>query len=190
MGLVGSASFIGGVAMFLVMAGGGLAAIRFVGASPVEDGVEGALGSLALGAPVMAAGVLTVLALGDRAVLLLAAAVVLVPMSFLSFALVTLPLLVPAVVLFIAYRRRSSIEPTLGARVAATLAVVVALLVAAVAALFVHQDPRAYTTPTVSGATSDVITTVEALISLALSTAGVAAGWYLAAPGRRRRGDG
>lgn len=72
--------------MFLVLAGGGLAAIRFVGASPVEDGVEGALGSFALGAPVMATGVLAVLALWDRAVLLLPAAVVLVPMSFLSLS--------------------------------------------------------------------------------------------------------
>lgn len=50
-GLAGSAPFIRAVAAFRVRAGVGLAGIRFVGASPAEDGIEGALGSLALGAP-------------------------------------------------------------------------------------------------------------------------------------------
>ncbi len=188
-GLVGSPPFIRGVAAFLVLAGSGLAAIRFVGGSPVEDGFEGMLGSVALGAPVMATGVLALLALRVRAVLLLPAALVLVPMSFLSFALVTLPLLVPAVMLFVGYGRRSAVEAVSGPRGAATLVVVVALLVAAVGALFVHQDPREYTTPTGGGSTSDVITTVEALISLVLTAASVAAGWYLSAPDRRRPGN-
>lgn len=178
-GRVGSPAFIRGVAALLIVAGAGLAAIRFAGASPVEDGVEGAIGSLALGAPVMATGVLALLAVRGRAVLLLPVAVVLVPMSFLSFALVTLPLLVPAVMLFVAYGRRSSIESVSGPRAALTTALVSVLLVAAVAALFVHLDPREYTTPTTSGGTSDVITVVEALISLALTGTAVAAGRYL-----------
>lgn len=182
-GLAGSPPFIRGVAALLVLAGLGLAAIRFVGASPAEDGIEGALGSLAFGAPVMATGALALLALRDRAVLLLPAAVVLVPMSFLSFALVTLPLLVPAVMLSVGYRRRSRVESTSGARATVTLWAVVLLLIAAVAALLVHQDPREYSTPTSSGGTSDIITAVEALISLALTATSLAAGWFLSAPG-------
>ena len=181
-GLANSAPFIRAVAGFLVLAGLGLAAIRFVGASPAEDGFEGALGSLALGTPVVATGVLALLAIRERAVLLLPAAVVLVPMSFLSFALVTLPLLVPAVMLSIGYRRRSRAESMSGARAAVTLWVVVLFVIAAVGALLVHHDPREYTTPTGSGGTSDIITTVEALISLALTATSLAAGWFLSAP--------
>lgn len=182
LGLAGSPPFIRTVAAFLGVAGLGLAAIRFAGGSPVEDGFEGALGSLALGGAVMATGVLALLALRDRAVLLLPAAVVLVPLSFLSFALVTLPLLVPAVMLFIGYGRRSRCESLSVARVALTLFVVVLLLIAAVAALLVHHDPREYTTPTSSGGTSDIITAAEALISLALTATSLAAGWFLSAP--------
>ena len=183
-GLAGSPPFIRAVAAFLVLAGLGLAAIRFVGASPAEDGIEGALGSLALGAPVMATGALALLAIRERVVLLLPAAVVLVPMSLLSF--VTLPLLVPAAMLSIGYRRRSRIEPMSAARTAVTLWVVVLFLIAAVGALLVHQDPREYSTATSSGGTSDIITAVEALISLALTATSLAAGWFLSAPGHGR----
>lgn len=185
-GWASSPAFVRSVAAFLVLAGLGLAAIRFAGASPADDGVEGALGSLALGAPVAATGVLALLAARDRAILLLPAAVVLVPMSFLSFALVTLPLLIPSALLFIAHRRRASVEPISTGRAILTLGVVAVLLIGAIAALFVHQDPRAYTTATGGGSTSDVITAVEAAISLALTAGAVAAGWRLAAP----RGDG
>jgi hypothetical protein len=182
LGTAGSPAFIRVVAGFLMAAGLGLAAIRFAGASPVEQGLEGALGSFALGAVVMATGVLALLGLRQRAALLLPAAVLLVPMSFLSFAGVTLPLLVPAVMLAIGYGRRSSVESTSAARTNLTLYVVVLLLIAAVAALLVHHDPRAYSTPTGGGSTSDVITTAEALISLALTASSLAAGWFLAAP--------
>ncbi len=130
----------------------------------------------------MATGALALLAIRERAVLLLPAAVVLVPMSFLSFSLVTLPLLAPALMLSIGYRRRSHGESTWGARAALTLWLVVLLLIAAVAALLVHQDPREYSTPTGSGGTSDIITMVEALISLGLTSTSVAAGWLLSAP--------
>jgi len=58
MGLAGSEPFIRGVAAFLVLAGLGLAIIRFLGGSAAEDGLEGALGAFALGAPVMATGAL------------------------------------------------------------------------------------------------------------------------------------
>ena len=78
----------------------------------------------------------------DRPVLLLPAAIILVPLSFLSFAGVLLPLLIPAGMLFAAYGRRSVYHP-LGARRSGLVALsVVALLIAAVISLFVHQDPR------------------------------------------------
>lgn len=48
LGLAGSSRFIGTVPEFLVLAGLGLAALRFVGASRRRDGLEGALGSIAL----------------------------------------------------------------------------------------------------------------------------------------------
>lgn len=182
LGAAGSPRFIRAVAVLLILAGVGLAALRFIGASPAEDGLEGALGSVALGAPVVATGVLALLALRGRAVLLIPAALVLVPMSFLSFALVTLPLLIPAVMLFMGYQRRAATEPLSATRVVATLMVVTVFLIAAVAVLFVHEDPRHYATPTESGSTSDIITSVEALVSLALTTTGVIAGWTLSPP--------
>lgn len=184
-----SPALVRSVAAILVLAGLGLATIRFAGTSPADDGVEGVLGSLALGAPVMATGVLALLALRDRAILLLPAAVVLVPLSFLSFALVTLPLLIPSALLFVAHRRRARVDQLSPGRAVLTLGVVAVLLVAAVAALLVHQDPREYTTATGGGGTSDVITAVEAAISLSFSAGAVAAGWRLAAP-RVRGGAG
>ena len=182
LGVAGSASFIRSVAAFVVLAGLGLAAIRFAGGSPAERGAEGVLGSLALGAPVMATGALALLSLRQRATLMLPAAVVLIPMSFLSFALVTLPLLVPAVLLVIGYQRRRDAESRSGLGTAVTLSVVALLLIAAVGALLVHQDPREYATPTSRGSTSDIITMAEALISLALTSASLVAGWLLYAP--------
>lgn len=183
-GGAGSAGVIRAAAALLVLAGLGVAAIRYAGASPADDGPEGVLGALALGAPVVATGVLALLALRDRAVLLLPAAIVLVPLSFLSFALVTLPLLIPAGMLVAAHGRRARLEVLPAGRAALTFGAVVALLIAAVVVLFVHQDPRSYTTPTGGGSTSDVITAAEAAVSLVLTTASVVSGWCLAAPGR------
>jgi hypothetical protein len=84
--------------------------------------------------------------------------------------------------LAIGYRRRSRGESLSGTQAAVTLWVVVLFLIAAVGALLVHHDPREYTTPTSSGGTSDIITTLEALISLALTATSLAAGWFLSAP--------
>jgi hypothetical protein len=187
LGRAGSVGVIRSVAAFLVAAGAGIAVLRFVGRSPADSGLGSVLGSIALGAPVAAAGLLAILALRGRAILLVPAASLLVPMSFLSFALVTLPLLAPAVLLFVAYGRRSRLEHRRGVRDALTVAVVIPLLIAAVVVLLVHQDPRSYATATESGSTSDVITVAEALLSLMLTTTAVTAGWVLAAPDRRVR---
>lgn len=183
-GLAGADGFVLAVGAFVVAAGLALAALRFVGGTPPEQGVEGAIGSLELGAVVAAPGVLAMMAVRDRPALLLPAAIVLIPLSFLSFALVTLPLLIPAVMLLIGYRRRSSGRPEALGKTGGTLLAVFVLLAAAVVILFVHQDPRAYTTSTGGGSTSDVITFAESLPSLALTACAVASGWVLAAPRR------
>jgi len=181
-GVSGSSGFIRAVGWLLVLAGLGLAGLRFAGASPADDGPEGMVGALALGAPVMGSGALAWMSLRDRPALMLPAAVVLVPLSFLSFAGVTLPLLVPAAMLFVGYRRRRRLVTLPGARVAVTLWVVLAFFVGAVVVLFAHDDPRAWTTVGGGGSTSDVITWAESTISLVLSATALVAGWHLSAP--------
>lgn len=181
--LAGAAGFVVVVGAFVVAAGLALAGLRFGGGTPPEKGVEGAMGSLALGAVVAAPGVLAMLALRDRPALLLPAAIVLIPLSFLSFALVTLPLLIPAVMLLIGYGRRSGGHEVAG-KTGGTLLAVLLLLAGAVVLLFIHQDPRSYTTSTGGGSTSDVITFAESLPSLTLTACAVASGWVLAAPRR------
>jgi hypothetical protein len=172
------------VATLLIVAGLGIAALRFFGGSPPEHRWYDLIGAVALGAIVAAPGVLALLARHDRPALLLPAAVVLVPLSFLSFALVTLPLLIPAVLLFVDYARRSQTRPIGGLRATALTILVLGLLVAALLALLVHQDPREYTTATAGYGTSDVITAAEALLSLALVGSSLVVGWTLAAPRR------
>ena len=184
LGVAGSSGFIGAVVGFLILAGLGLAALRYFGASPPWRDAEGAAGSLALGGVVMATGGLALLGLRDRPVLFWPAAVVLVPLSLLSFALVMLPLLVPAVMLVIGYGRRSRVYPLPPGRSVAVTFTVVILLVAAVAALLMHDDPRESTYASVSYATSDIITWIEAAISMALTTAALAVGWILSKPSR------
>lgn len=49
-------------------------------------------------------------------------------------------------------------------------------------ALFLHQDPPSYTTPTMSGSTSDVVTLDESGLSLCLVVAALTAAWKLASP--------
>jgi hypothetical protein len=167
----------------LVLAGGAATAVvRVVGGSPAESTAEALSGGAALGGLVAAPGVLAVLALDERPALLLPAATILVPLSFLSFAGVLLPLLVPAVLLFVAYGRRSAVHRTSALRTAATLAWVLVLLVAAGVALFVHPDPRSYATRFEQGSTSDVITPVEALVSLGLVAAAIVGARRLSRP--------
>lgn len=180
LGWAGSTGFVTTVAGLGIAAGIGIAIVRFVGGTPAERGLEGAMGALALGAVVASPGWLALMGLADRPALLLPAATLLVPLSFLSFVL--LPLLVPAVLLFVSYSRRSTGRSTRAIRAVPLTLFVWALLFAAIVALFVHEDPRSYVTATVSGSTSDVITAAEALISLALAAAATAGGWWMAAP--------
>lgn len=125
-----------------------VAFLGYFATSPGLRGFEAALASVALGAIVAAPGVLSLLAVADRPALMLPAAMLLFPLSFLSMA--------------------------------------------GSAALLVHEDPRTYTTPTGGGSTSDAVTIIESLISLALAAAAVGSGWLLApastvSPGRSCR---
>jgi hypothetical protein len=159
---------------------------RFAGGTPVERGVEGALGAFALAAVLSGPGALALLARRDRPALLLAAGLLLVPLSMVSMAGVTLPLLIPAFVFLMAYVRVRPVAPSPRLPAEVVTAAVIGLVVIALLALLVHQDPRSYTTSIGGGSTSDVITVAEAFASLALVAAALAAGWFGAAPARRR----
>lgn len=164
----------------VIAAGVGFGVLRFVGDVPPAQDLEAALGATAFGAVIAAPGVLALLALRDRPALLVPAAAVLIPLSFLSFALVTLPLLIPAFLLMRAYLRAAHTGS--GWRAALTTVVVLTLLVAALAALFAHEDPREYVTETTHYGTSDIVTYGESALSLALTVTAIGAGWRLAAP--------
>lgn len=166
----------------VIVGGLALAGIRFVGASPAEDGLEGAMGSLALGAVVAAPGLLAILAIRSRPALLLPAGIVLIPLSFLSFAGITLPLLIPASMLLIGYGRRSSTQRLGAVKTLAAVTAVLLFLIAAVVVLFIHPDPRSYTTPLEDGTTSDVITIAESVGSLMLTACAIASGWLITSP--------
>ena len=179
-GLAGSRTFVTAVGVLVVAAGAGLGTLRFVGEAPALRGLEAAAGALALGTVLAVPGVLALLGVGDRPALLLAAGILLVPLSFVSFAGVTLPLLIPAVMLLVAYGRRSTGHGAYPGQAAVCVLVVVVLVVAAFLVLVVHDDPRHYSTPTGGGSTSDVVTLAEASASLALSASAIAAGWLVA----------
>ena len=101
----------------------------------------------------------------------------------MSFALVTLPLLIPAFLLLRMALRTSREGAAM--QVLASSATVLTLLVAACIALLVSEDPREHATATTVYGTSDVVTYAEAAASLNLTTTAVSAGWRLAAPAMR-----
>jgi hypothetical protein len=149
----------------VIAAGVALGLVRYFGGVPPERGAEGALGGTAFAAPFVAAGVLAIAGLAGRPWLTAAAGIALVPMSSVSFAGVTLPLLVPAgIFLMHAVRARGRWGP---AAVAQTCAAAVGV-VAALVLLFVHEDPASWETATGGGSTSDIVTARESLRSLAL----------------------
>jgi hypothetical protein len=166
---------------FVIAAGIMLGLVRFFGEVPPGRDLECAAGAIAFGAVIAAPGVLALLAAHDRPALLLPAAWLLIPLSFISFALVTLPLLVPSFLLFRTYLRTA--PDGSGWRTAATTVTVLVLLVEAGIALFANDDPREWVTATAVYGTSDVITYAEAAASLALTTTALAAGWWLAGDG-------
>jgi hypothetical protein len=107
-----------------------------------------------------------------------------VPFSFASMAGATLPLLAPAVMLFVAYGRRSAVLPQRLVHVIATTLLIAVLLFLAGVALFAHQDQRTYSTPTSAGSTSDVITYAESVASLSIVAGTVVLAWLRSTPRR------
>jgi hypothetical protein len=142
-----------------------LGALRFLGGSPVERDAQGALAAATLVSPYAAAAYLALVGRRDRPWLVAAAGTALVPLSFVSFAGVTLPFLIPAVV----FLRRGLTAPGRWQPAGVVTAfAAVPTLVAAVVLLFVHQDPATWETATGGGSTSDVVTAWESLRSLLL----------------------
>jgi hypothetical protein len=159
-----------------------LGVVRYVGGGPVERGAEGALAALALVAVLAAPGVLALMGRAGRPSLLVVAGIALTPLSFLAFSGVTLPLLIPAVLLIVAGVRRIGPDDTPCAPLWLTIWAIFVVLGAAVVALFAHQDPRSWATATAEGSTSDVITFAESSLSLWLVALALTLGWHLAAP--------
>lgn len=183
LGVAGSDAFVATMGGLILAGAVALGLARYFGASPAEHNLEGAVGAVAWAAVLAAPGVLALLALAHRPVLLLPAAIMLVPLSFLSLAGVMLPLLIPAVMLFTAYGRRSAGLPARRGSTAVTTVVTVGLLVEAGVVLLVHDDPRTYSTPTSSGGVSDVVTYAESAVSLAVVAAAIVWAWWASAPG-------
>lgn len=143
----------------VVAAGVAFGLVRFFGEAPPGQNLEAAAAAITFGSVIAALGTLALLAVHDRPALLLPAALLLVPLSFLAFALVTLPLLIPAYLLL-----RTCAQATRegsGWRVAATTSVVLVFLVAALVALFAHEDPREFATETACGCGGSPCAAVE-----------------------------
>ena len=99
-----------GVGWFVVVAGVALGSVRFVGEGAAMRSMTSLLAAVAFGAVVSAPGVAVVVGVRCAApALLVAAALALAPLSLLSP--VTLPLMVIAIVLVVAWARRPQVGP-------------------------------------------------------------------------------
>jgi hypothetical protein len=58
LGLIGSTRVIATIGVLVIAGGGALAAVRFWGGTPVERGIEGAMGAVAFGTVIAAPGIL------------------------------------------------------------------------------------------------------------------------------------
>lgn len=159
----------------------GLTALLIANRDDPVDQTSRILGALALGFLYTLPGALALLG-RRRPALYLAAGVLGVLLSFTSFALVTLPLLVPVGMALVAYGRRSAdVVPRVPAPVIA-----LHVLALGVASYFVgflmHEDPRCQTIGNGTECSSDVVTTAEALVSLGVTGIAVASSWLMAGP--------
>ncbi|MGH9280331.1 MAG: hypothetical protein ACRD12_19805 [Acidimicrobiales bacterium] len=182
-----SGGLLGGL---LVAAACAIGVVRFLGRSPAESLPEAVLASVALAGILAVPGVLAVLADAGRPALLLPVGVVLLPLSLLSFSGILLPLLIPAVLVLVAYARRRATAPPPLVPPFFTTIVVLTATVAAVVVLLAHPDPRSYRTATGGGGTSDVITAVESLAALVVAGSAVLVAACLSRPGRGPRAGG
>lgn len=161
-----------------------LIALRLSHAESYDRGVPAAI---AFGIVIATPAFLALMARHRRPGLYLASGLVLLPMSFLSFAGVTLPLIFVAAMAFVAYGRHADEEiPMVWAPLTALVLFILAIASIAVLLFAGGDDPRCVSTATSTSCTSDVITDGEALAALGIVVVMVAAGWFLSKPRRRR----
>jgi hypothetical protein len=164
------------VGVVITMAMAGVAGVVFeLGTEPGERSVAGPWGSLAFTAVIAAPAVVAVIGFQKRPWVLGAAGVVQIPMAFLSFSFLFVPLWIPAV-LFITQAtlappstNRSRWQP-----IAAAASLL--FLFAAPWCLIVHQDPASWTMPNGgSGYSSNIITAAESALACVCIAAAIVA---------------
>ena len=168
-----------------IAAGAGLTVVRAVKGDSYDRAL---LPTLAFGVAVAVPGLLALMAGRRRPGLYLASGLVYLPMSFLSLAGVTLPLILVAAMAFVAYGRHGDEEvPQVWAPLTAVIMLI--LTIASFAALLFGggDDPRCSSTQSTTSCTSDIITNGESLIALFGVGMTLGAAWFLSAPGRAAR---
>jgi hypothetical protein len=130
-----------------------------------------------------APGLLAVLALARRPALHLSAGVVAMLVPFTAMSGVALPFLIPAAMSFVAYGRRAGdgrgrlADPVIAA-------LTLFLVIASFVSLIIHPDPYCRTGPNYSLCGSDMVTPIEAALSLAFAVLAIVAPAILASPRR------
>lgn len=163
-----------------IVMGLGLTGLLLAHAGDEPDPLANFLGALALGMVAILPGALAMLG-RRRPTLYLAAGLVGLPISFISMAGATLPLLVPTGMAFVAYGRHAAdavprVYPTIIALNAAVLGIF------SFAVMLVHDDPRCRAVDGGTTCSSDVVTVPEAAASLGLSALAIGSSWTYARP--------
>ena len=166
-----------GVGWLVVVAGVALGSVRFVGEGAAMRSMTSLLAAVAFGAVVSAPGVAVVVGVRWAApALLVAAALALAPLSLLSP--VTLPLLVIAIVLVVAWAPRPQVGPR-GRAAASAIALPVATTCAA-AILVVVTTERTVAARGAVHSTDGWVTAPTSAIALAVTALGTVASCWLA----------
>jgi hypothetical protein len=175
---------VAAVGWLVVAAGVAFVVVRTLNSEPpVRRDVEALAGSIAFGVVIGSPGMMALFARFRRPALVLPAAIVLVPFSFLSFAGVLLPLLVPAFLLTRSYLRHRRLgEGLLDAAVAIGL---VTVSIAAIAVLLSDTTEKVYRTATTTHSTS-MPSLVSATTAIGLVVAALGLAWWATTPRDRR----
>lgn len=166
-----------GVGWLVVVAGVALGSVRFVGEGAAMRSMTSLLAAVAFGAVVSAPGVAVVVGVRWAApALLVAAALALAPLSLLSP--VTLPLLVIAIVLVVAWAPRPQVGPR-GRAAASAIALPVATTCAAAILVVVTTEHTVAARGAVHS-TDGWVTAPTSAIALAVTALGTVASCWLA----------
>ena len=166
-------------AVVAVAMGTALGVLRAANGGAVT-GVEGVLPQVAFAAAMASPGLFGLLGV-RRPVAAVAGGVAGLPLSFVAMSMVTVPLLVPSMLLIMSPHTRDVPEPPPW-RVLAAVVGGVATCIGAFACLYLRADPASYSLRGGGGSTSDTITPGEAGLSLVVLAIGLAAVWSLAKP--------